>query len=346
MSFFEIKNDFLDNINEGKFYDSSRITYSRKINVFYEYLSKRCGVTDINYKEILSAIGQDKILDSIKFYVSENNIKFKITVENYFTVIKSYFEFISKQYRLNNKNFDSTTKYSDLKKKVDTEIKKLKLEESKQKSPITKEVCHDIIKYCDEKIEKFNIENINVNEMKKENSRYKEFNRFVSSFITKIIILTGIKNYVINSIKLKDYNPSLNILTVNGFNIHLPDKLGIQIKKYTSVREKIVINKDPEVAFFINKQGNEIGTNYNFAFTILKDLLDSNSGESVAKYTIIQFIKKGMNINLIKELTGFGDDTFMHCQEVVNEEKNKEDMVAKNRYIDSKIRSLEIFDIL
>ncbi|WP_155274904.1 hypothetical protein [Clostridium novyi] len=49
---------------------------------------------------------------------------------------------------------------------------------------------------------------------------------------------------------------------------------------------------------------------------------------------------------MVKELTVFGDDTFIHCQEIVNEEKNKEDIVAKNRYIDSKIRSLEIFDIL
>lgn len=346
MSFFEIKEDFLSNINEENFYDSSRVTYSRKINVFYEYLSEKCGVTDINYKEILSAIGEDKLLDSIEFYVTENNIKFKITVENYFTVIKSYFDFISKKYGLNNKYFDSTTKYSNLKDKVDKKIKSLKLEESKQKSPITKNACYKIIECCNKKIKDFNIENIDIKEMKKENSRYKDFNLFVSSFITKIIILTGIKNNVINSIKLKDYKPELNIITINGFDIHLPNKLGVQIKKYISVRDQISSNKDVDDPFFINKQGCGIGTNYNFAFAILKDLLNSNSAESVAKYTIIQFINKGININLVKELTGFGDDTFMHCQEIVNEEKNKEDIVAKNRYIDSKIRSLEVFDIL
>ncbi|URZ17196.1 hypothetical protein [Clostridium felsineum] len=346
MSFFQIKEDFLSNINEGDFYDSSRITYSRKINVFYEYLSEKCGVTDSNYEEILSAIGENKLLDSIEFYVNENNIKFKITVENYFTVIKSYFDFISKKYGLNNKNFDSTTKYSNIKDKVDKKIKSLKLEESKQKPPITKSACHNIIEYCDKKIKDFDIKNININKIKKEKSRQKDFNLFVSSFITKIIILTGIKNNVINSIKLKDYKPELNILTINGFDIHLPNELGVQIKKYILVRDQISTNKDVDGPFFINRQGHEIGTNYNFAFTILKDLLNSNSAESVAKYTIIQFINKGININLVKELTGFGDDTFMHCQEIVNEEKNKEDIVAKNRYIDSKIRSIEIFDIL
>lgn len=39
--------------NEGDFYDSSVITYRRKIDVFFEFLIDECGANDNNYKEIL-----------------------------------------------------------------------------------------------------------------------------------------------------------------------------------------------------------------------------------------------------------------------------------------------------
>lgn len=346
MGLIDIKNEFIKNIKEGNYYDSSSVIYARKINVFYEYLEKRCGVKDENYKEVLVALGKEKILDSIEFYISENNIKFRITVENYLTVIKAFFDYISREYNLKNKSFDSLERYSSIRDAVNKKMIEMDLKGKKDKAPISENICKDLIKCCDENINNFNIDSMDINKMKKENSKTKAFNYFVSGIITKIVILTGIKNNVINVIKIDDYDSTLNTLIINGFKIHLPDNLGNQMKKYISVRKKILSNGKETNTLFINKRGEEIGIDYGFAFSILKEIMDSNSAESVAKYTIIQFIKKGININLAQQLTGFGDDTFLQCQEIVNEEKNGENDIAKIRYIDSKIRSLPIYDCL
>lgn len=345
MNFQDIKIDFLNNINEGEFYDSSQVTYSRKLDVFYEYLTNNFDINNHNHDEIISSLEEQDILDSIDYYVRENNIKFKITVENYRTVIKEYFDFISKKYNLNNVYFDSTKLYSLFIEKSNDKIKNLGLKKSKQKAPITQTLCHEIINYCDENIEKFDIASIS-SELTKKSNKYKEFNLFLSAFITKLVILTGVKNNVLNKIKISDYDVKLNTIIINNFKIHLPNNLGLQMEKYILARNEITKINGECNAFFIDKNGKSINTNYTVAFYISKELINNNSGESLAKYTIIEFIKKGININLLKEFTGFGELTFMHCQEILNEEKNKEDIIAKNRYIDSKIRSIEIYDKL
>jgi hypothetical protein len=346
MTFLETKELFLLNWKEGDFYDSSITTYRRKIDVFFEFLINNCGVNDNNYREILRGIGNDKIVQSSVYYVKEYDIKFKVTVESFFTVIKCYFDFISKNYELRNENFDSTLKYEDLKKEIQLTIDKMNLNKSEQKSPIISNSLNKVIKYCDEKINLLSIKELIGNQKVNPKSYNKPLAEFISGIITKIVILTAIKNQVISTLKISDYNKDLNSIKINNFWLHIPDTLGIQMKKYLSVWNELVIEKSDNSPLFINKQGEAINNNYNLMFEVLQSSLGNRSAESVAKYTIMELIKKGANINLIQDLTSFGFDTCLHCQELVNEEKNKEDLKSKNRYIDSKIRSLEIFDLL
>jgi hypothetical protein len=345
MEFAKIKDDFLSTINDGDFYDGSRVTYKRKLDVFYEYLSDICGVNDKNYKEFITGLGSDKIIDSIRYYVEEKDIKCKITIENYVTVIKAYFDYLSKINILKNVNFDSKIEFEKVKVHINNEITKLKLKDVEGKCHITDAACKKLINYCDEIIDDFNIEEINIEKLQKQNSWAKTYNLFLSAFICKVLIITGLKNNEIGKIKINDYEPQLNIMTINSFRIHLPDRLGIQFRKYIKMRDKIV-NANDEQILFVNKFGNAIGKDYNVAFCVLKELFDSHGAEIVSKCTIINLIKKGTNINMLKDLTGFGENTFLYCQDVINEEKNKEDACARNRHIDSKIRSLEVFDLL
>jgi hypothetical protein len=60
------------------------------------------------------------------------------------------------------------------------------------------------------------------------------------------------------------------------------------------------------------------------------------------KYGIIQMIKRGINQSVIIEFTGNQDDIYRDCQNEVNEEKFE----ARNRYLDSKLRGIDSFDIL
>jgi integrase len=346
MKFYETMEYFLQERNEGKFYDSSVITYKRKLEVFFEFLVSYYGVNDNNYSDLLRSLGSDKILNSIKYYVNEYDIKFKVTVDNYFTVIKVYFDFIADKYNIKNNMFDSTQEFTVLKNSVAMLIDDLKLDKSKQKSPIVDTIFDNLSKYCNEKIDTLSKEEIIGNQIVSINDYNKTLVEFISAIIIKIVMLTGIKNQVIGTIRLGDLDTELNRIKINNYWIHLPNDLGRQIKKYADVRNELVKTDSKEYPLFVNKQGEPIGTDYNFMFDVLKPITGSKKAECVAKYTIINMIRKGINSSIIQEFTSFGNDTYLHCQELVNEEKSKIDLKNKNRYLDSKIRSIEIFDTL
>ena len=344
MTFNDTKEQFLNNfIDDGDFYDSSLTTYKRKIEVFFEFLNLDYGVNDKNFKEVLRGIDKIAINNSIVFYVKNYSISFKSTIDTYVSVIKSYFDFLNKNLNIKNDNFDSAISYSEIKKSVDNKIIELGLITTEQKYPISEIAFKKILNKCDEILNNYTLEYMLD---KKKNRNNNPIQLFTSAIITKLILLTGIKNQVIDTIKLSDYDSELNIVTINNFSIHLPNGLGKQMKVYLQLRDCIVINKDKEFPLFIKKEGTSIGTAYGYAFKILNDTLGSLSAECVAKYTIMQMIKKGMNIYLIKLLTKFGIESCLQCQELVNDEKINEDITSQIRYIDSKIRSMEIYDLL
>lgn len=343
MKFNELKERFIEEWKEGSFYDSSRITYRRKIEVFYEYLIVKCGVNNVNYMDILRGINEDRIIESVRYYIKEYDIKFKVTVDNYITVIKAFFNYIEANYNITNKMFDSSIKYSTLIKLINDNIRSFKLNLSKQKPPITEEALRNIISFCEVSIEK-----VNESIISKGNEYNNELRTFISSIITKIVILTGVKNYNISEIKYLDYNKQLNLININGFNIHLPDRLGCQMEKYIKIRGLILDYNgiDSQQYLFINSKGMKIGKDYSYMFEAVSKVISNRSAESISKNIIMKHIEIGTNLNCIKELTGFSLDTIMHCQELLNDKNGKEDNKSKNRHLDSQIRALEIFDIL
>lgn len=346
IKFTDTLETFLSERKEGKFYDSSIITYRRKLEVFFEYLHIKCGINDSNYEDLLRGLANERIIKSIEYYVNEYDIKFKITVDSYFVVIKCYFDFLSSKYKIKNENFDSTQKFSELKKLVEKRIKEMKLNMSKQKMPIMKTSFDDLNKYCNQKIDMLSKEELIKNQIIDSESYNKPLVEFISAIITKIVMLTGVKNQVIGELMLKDLDTELNRIKINNYWIHLPDKLGLQLRKYLGIRNEIIKDKSNESPLFINKKGESVKKRYDFMFEVMKPIIGNKQAESVAKFTIMNMIKKGINSSIIQELTSFGIDTYLHCQELVDEEKNKQDLRSKIRYLDSKIRDMEIFDEL
>lgn len=346
MNYIETKELFLARWKEGYFYDSSVITYRRKLDVFFEFLTNRCGVSDNNYVEVLRGISSDKIIKSIKYYVNEYNIKFKITVDNYFTAIKCYFDFISKELKISNNNFDSTLNYENLKKDVNGLINSLDLNETDLKYPIADKTFRELVCYCDAKMNEFSVSDIVANQEREPDKYNSLLVRFTSAIMTKIVMLTGIKNKVISTISIKDYDKELNKLKINNFWIHIPDNLGMQMKKYIYIRDRLTKNNPNEKRLFVDKRGEGHTNKYSDMFIVISDVIGNKVVESVAKYTIVELIKRDTSINVIRELTSFGETTIKHCMELVNDGKKKKDFNSQNRYLDSKIRSLEIFDLL
>jgi hypothetical protein len=339
----DTKEQFLSSCIDGDFYDSSLKTYKRKVEVFFEFLTEGYSVNDNNYKEVLRGIDDKVITKSIEFYVKKYGISFKSTIDLYVSVVKSYFDFINKNMGIFNDNFDSVKSYEDIKISIEKKIKELELITKEQKPPIAEHTFTKILNECNKILSTYTFEYMNDNKNKPKKNPVQFF---TSALLIKIIMLTGMKNQVIDTIKLKDYNSELNYININNFAIHLPNDLGIQMHLYLRLRDVLVKDKSEEYQLFVKKDGTPIGSSYDYAFKTLDNIIDNSIAESVAKYTIMQMIKKGMNISIIKLLTKFGIDSCLHCQELVNDEKTNEDITAQNRYIDSKIRSMDIFDLL
>ena len=74
----------------------------------------------------------------------------------------------------------------------------------------------------------------------------------------------------------------------------------------------------------------------------MNEILQRKDLTGLRKYVIIEMILKGINQSYIMKLTGAGTKIFDACQRIVNEQRHFE----ANRFIDSRIREMEIFDIL
>lgn len=342
MKLRDIIEDFLTKKGDTDFYESSVIAYRRKLNIFYEYLTNECGVNDNNYRDLLKGLSKENIIQSIEYYVDKYSIEFKVTVESYVIVIKSFFDFLTLEYDIVNDNFDSTKSFNILKTRINTKIDELELYKSKQKSPISSKAFQKILVYCDNKIDSA-YESKLIDYSKKNNSILTEF---ISSLIVKLIMYTGIKNNIVSSISFEDYNLELNKININGYWIHVPDKLGIQMKKYIYIRDKLLGSKYRKELFINGKTKESLGKNYSYMFRVLKSVLGDNKAESVSKYTIITMIDNGMNPSIIMDFTSCSFETYMHCQEILKEQREVKIKVNDSRYLDSKLRGMENFDIL
>lgn len=324
--------------DDSDFFESSLTTYRCKINVFKEYMLDTIKLNDINYERILRGMNEEEIIKSLEDYVLTRGIKFINTANCYMTVLKEYFMFLLNQLEIRNEVFSSIERLNKLEKLVGDQIKKLNLREADDKKPISENGFKRLNDHCNRIIDEFEI-----NQMKAFDGKYKNpYDNFVSAMMTKIVMFFGVKSFRPLEIEKNHLDLDLNMLKIDNYWIHLPNNLSRQLKKYYRISIELFGQKSNML--FVDRNGNSFDANsYGQTYKVINDIFGTSSAEIVAKYTIIEMIKQGINVSLILDLTGFGVDTYFYCQEAVDEGKS---VVDRTKYLDSKMRKLDIYEFV
>lgn len=312
-------------------------TYGRKIYVFQEYLEKQ-GINE-TYRNFLLRAQIDDILSSIKYYVETYDIKFKSTTDTFLAALSVFFKYLRDIEGISNEYFEEDSKTRDLKSAYNKLTKDLKLNESLQATPLTDDECERLVCLCNEKLDNPSMEEI----LNGSNNGIYSF--YISSLITKFVLLFGTKNKIFNELHVDDYDYALNKINIHGYNVHLPDGLARQMKKYSEVRKQIVPDNTLDNRLFVDIALGQKLDNAKMFF-VLKGVTGNAKAMSVAKYAIIQMLKNGLPVNLVMDFTGYSKSVCGHCQELIDEQNGIFQLSEKNRKLDSLLRQSRIFDDL
>lgn len=330
--------DFIENQKKEKGKRTFE-TYGRKIVVFQEYL-ERAGVNKDNFGPFLHNAQIEDILSSVKYYVESYDIQYKSTTDSYLAALSVFFTYIRDEYGISNEFFSDNNKLKQLRSEYDNLIQILNLNQSEQAMPITEEEYKELIKVCNEKLDTPSDEEI----LNGNNNGV--YSSYISSLVTKFVLLFGTKNKVLSEVAINDYDPILNKIVIQGYSIRLPDGLALQLKRYIKIREKILITSSVVTSqLFVDFNANAKWENSKMFF-ILRSVTGSTKATAASKYAIIQMLKNGVPVNLVMDFTGFSRKVCAHCQEIIDEQRGIYRQNEKNRILDSSLRQIESFDQL
>lgn len=281
MTLLDTKINFLHERVDSKSFEGSHKVYEGKIDVFLSFLIEEKGISDKNFLGYLEGVDSTVICDSIEYYVEKNRVNFKGTVELYKVVVFKFFDYLSTNEGIKNRYFDSKESFNILKNHVEKKIDNLGLKEEKSREIISDDMFEIVLKACDEVLNEFDLEQMLAKDPNEHNNPVQ---MYISSLITKLVLFVGLKNQVITNLSINDYNSELNILSVNNFDIHLPNNFSKQMKQYLELREKIVEKSNSGArSLFIMKDGSNIGFLTSNNFYILTKMDDNITADGVAK---------------------------------------------------------------
>lgn len=314
--------------------------YEGKINAFYEFLVTHKGINDNSFESYLASMRKSEIIESLDVYINQNKINKTSVAWHYIAVIKRYFIYL---YSIGIKNSTLIMSFGledAQKESLNYHLKEFinhnsALAKIDVKSELSYEEMELLLIECDEQI-------YDLLKDKKEILNYKKYptkyNDFMYSLLIKIMAYTGIKYNVINTIKMTDLDEKHGSLIINGFVIHLPDTVADQVREYKEIRSQL--NNESELLFTkVNGENLRLTTGL---IERLEIYIGRTDTVGITKFGIIEMIKRGINQSLIQDFTGVGKDIFNYCQTKVNGEKKQ----YASRYIDSKLRSMPINDII
>lgn len=284
---------------------------------------------------------RNDIIKSVKFYITRNeNVRSKGAIDDFLISLNQLFEVeINEKYF--NQNLINLRPFMQLNSEIENELvnEGIKLKEKEPFPAISDNQFKHLIEIYKNDI---------VNKMTGLQCR----------IIVKMLLLYGFKLERIFALKVSDFIVEKRLLKVTYrenpyrfINLELPFSLFSDMTEHSKLRKDI----GGCDSLFVTTTGKEISHAY------LKDYLNNakqdyyvdnpheDTGEinpftptGLAKYAVIRMILNGMNQSIIMDLTGFENDVFEYCQEHVNNIK----AISKDRYINSKIRSIDTFDII
>jgi len=297
--------------------DRTYETYGRKIYVFQEYMLRN-GLDDNEYR---------------RFF------QYKSTTDTYYYAIVAFFRYLKIHEGISNEFYEENSKAKELKNAYDALVKALKLNEKEQAFPLSDEECEKLILLCNEKLNKPTDHEII------DGANNGVYTLYISSLITKLVLLYGTKNKDISEMQVDAYDQNLNKINIRGYSVHLPDGLSAQMRRYIRIRDMITQANPSNRRLFIDINPAQKLDNAKM-FSSLKAITGNSKAMSVAKFAIIQMLKNYTPYNLVMDFTGCGNDVCGHCQELVDEENGIFQLSEKNKKLDSSHRQSILYDKL
>lgn len=325
----------------GSISEKSVDVYAGKINYFYNFLVDIKGINDNSFQSYLASMRVIEIIESLDNYVVKNDVTKTTVALHYISVVRRYFHFLYNLGIENNNllklfSLERNNIYSFSYKVQEVVNNDKRLTAIDVKEALSFEEIQLLIIECDEEVDAV----INNPQLSLDNTiPSNKYNNLMAAIMLKIMVFTGIKFKVLNTIKIVDLDIKYNTICINNFKIHLPDNLGDQIKFYLDNRKKIESETD---LLFVKSDGKKFGRNSSIVAERMEGYIGRTDTTGITKFGVIEMIKKGVNQSILQEFTGVGNDIFKDCQKKVNGEKNQ----YASRYLDSKLRSMKISDIL
>ena len=337
MELSETINKFLEEITSSRTKDS----YTKKITSFYDFLTKQNKINNETFKNYFAGIDIDVIEQALDYYILNQNIESESAAYHYKSVIRMYFDYIQHLGIMADnliKSFSIKSGINSYNERLNLKIKNdPRLKEKMTHEVITKDEADEIVEQCDRNIRNL-IENNNFLNYKK---RADDYTNLLGNVIIKLILFTGCKYSILNSIKVNDFNFDTNILNINGYEITLPKNLSIQMRQYIKIRSNF--SNQGSQALFIKQNGDEIDYINSSLSNVLSYFRDGNIQVStLIKFAIVQMIRVDINKDVIKSFTKNSDDIYTDCFNYVYEN----DVAFRNRYLNSKLRNMEWYDKL
>ncbi len=343
MNIDQLIDKFLTHLKDDRnFRLDSLARYKYILEIYRDFTISKIGIKGEEVKSHLNDVDEKDIFSSLDHYINKCKVRAEDTANFFISVIKNFLQYLKEKNIIDNsaifesfgRSPDDPSSFSHL---LSEELKLKSFKYKKNGRALNEHEISTLIKYCDDEINKYLID-----KLIKSNEKY---NNFVRAIMVKLTIYTGIKNIGFNTIMYSDYSFEKGTIKINGYEILLPSNLKIQMKKYIDLR---TIKNNIEGNLFLEYDGKlDTGTGKLGTF-ILKcleqfdDLQSKSSMICVAKYTIMEMIRNGVNQNIIQDLTGYKTNVFYPCQELVNLEKTEE----KSKYLRKKLKLIDTFDIL
>lgn len=310
--------------------------YEKDIRVFINFLkSKDIPIINVSFQGVRTK----DVIESMDYYITENNLKAKSPVKRYANAISEFFKYIIGNGYIDNKTFYEqlllpTMVNDSYWGKVNEFISKNKrLKEKDTFDILTKKEVMELIANCDHAIERY-IENIDDKI---------DYNKVVAALSIKLISLTGVLHRQLRKIKLTNDIEKFNKICISNFRIILPEKYSMQLKKYLEIRKYILEKSNKQSEYlFLTFEGEQLARQTGFISSFLARCTGRNDLNGLIKYSIGQMIMSGVNDSVINRLTCAGNELIK--QAIENEETYDE--LYWNKYLDSRLRTIELFDLI
>lgn len=281
---------------------------------------------------LVSEFSRRDIIEACAYYYENSNAYSMTAIEKFLNSITKFYTGYMKPKGYDNNNLFKIYPFAKLKSDVIDFITNKELIEKQVNPPIE---YYDFEKICQY-----------FNSIKKPSIVEREI-----SIISKLFMLYGFKLERIRDLKKGNFDFGTRLLTVKikdniNISLELPLSLTLEIENYLLCAE--CRNKNDNTPMFLNTNNEKIDPGFfSHHYGNLKKLDDSKLNKftttGLGKYGIIKMLEAGVNVPVIKIITGMEDDVISDCTKIVY---GLDNFTHINRYINSRVRAVETYDEL